>query len=289
MREDTEFGRAQSRNCEEIREEFRVRKLGFADAQPADFVKAQCVSGPLFFCVWTSLWALFHLVVIALQFYFTDDHPYPKWLSYLTNWGYTLVALHSLWDCACTLYVNLRLKTDPPDFPWYLKTQWVLFNVSTVAALVITVLYYALLTPVSTANSILTHAINSVYAVAGLIVCAKPVRILHVYQPVLFSVIYCIFSLIYQMAGGGLIYEILDWDKMPGTILIALGTAFIMVPTMHMVVFTIYKLRVFVWKSHCRSRQVCNVSGNDDSNQTGSKIAPENTEADRNRKESLTV
>ena len=41
MREDTESGRAQSRNCEEIREEFRVRKLGFADAQPADFVKAQ--------------------------------------------------------------------------------------------------------------------------------------------------------------------------------------------------------------------------------------------------------
>ena len=71
----------------------------------------QCVSGPLYFCVWTSLWALFHLVVIALQFYFTDDHPYPKWLSYLTNWGYTLVALHSVWDCACTLYVNLRLKT----------------------------------------------------------------------------------------------------------------------------------------------------------------------------------
>ena len=41
MREETESGRAQRRNCEEIREEFRVRKLGFADAQSADFVKAQ--------------------------------------------------------------------------------------------------------------------------------------------------------------------------------------------------------------------------------------------------------
>ena len=97
------------------------------------------------------------------------------------------------------------------------------------------------------------------------------------------------FSLIYQLAEGGLIYEILDWDKMPVTILIALGTAFIMVRAVHMVVFTIYKLRVFVWKSHCRSRQVSNVSGNDESNQTGPKIAPENTEADRNRQESVTV
>ena len=41
MREETESGRAQRRNCEEIREEFRVRKLGFADAQPAVFVRAQ--------------------------------------------------------------------------------------------------------------------------------------------------------------------------------------------------------------------------------------------------------
>ena len=36
---------------------------------------------------------------------------------------------------------------ESPDFPWYLKTQLVLFNVSTIAAIVITVLYYALLTP----------------------------------------------------------------------------------------------------------------------------------------------
>ena len=78
---------------------------------------------------------------------------------------------------------------------------------------------------------------------------------------------------------------------MPGTILIVLGTAFIMVPTVHMVVFTIYKLRVFVWKSHCRSRQVCNVhvSGIDDSNQIGPKDAPENTEADRKREECKSV
>ena len=39
--------------------------------------------------------------------------------------------------------------------------------------------------PVFTVNSILRYAINSVYAVSGLVVCAKPVRILHVYHPVL--------------------------------------------------------------------------------------------------------
>ena len=41
----------------------------------------------------------------------------------------------------------LYFSSELPDFPWYLKIQWILFNASTVAALAITVLYYALLTP----------------------------------------------------------------------------------------------------------------------------------------------
>lgn len=39
MREETEFVRVQC-NCPEIRNEFRVQKLGFTDGQPADFVRA---------------------------------------------------------------------------------------------------------------------------------------------------------------------------------------------------------------------------------------------------------
>lgn len=33
------------------------------------------------------------------------------------------------------------------ELPWYLKIQWVLLNVSTVTAVVITLLFYSLLTP----------------------------------------------------------------------------------------------------------------------------------------------
>lgn len=142
---------------------------------------------------------------------------------------------------------------------------------------------------VFTVNSNLKHAINSVYAVAGLVVCAKPVRILHVYQSLLFSVIYCVFSLIYQLTGGGLIYKVLDWDKMPDTIILVLPSVFLMVPALHIVVFTIYKLRVFVWKSCCRSRKVSNISGIDNSIQIGSEITSENTEAVHYRQENPSV
>lgn len=108
-----------------------------------------------------------------------------------------------------------------------------------------------------TASSILKHAVNSVYALLSLTVSAKPVRLLHVYQAVLFSVVYSVFSLVYQKAGGGAIYTVLDWDKMPNTVLLSLATVLVVVPMVHLVMFTIYRLRVFAWNSCCRKRQVC--------------------------------
>lgn len=136
-----------------------------------------------------------------------------------------------------------------------------------------------------TANSILKHAINSVYAVLSLIVSAKPVRILHVYQAVLFSVVYCVFSLVYQKAGGGAIYTVLDWDKMPNTVLLSLATVLVVVPMVHLVMFTIYRSRVFAWNSCCRKRQVCDIGRNGDFD--GSR--PENNNTDGSHHDSVIV
>lgn len=139
-----------------------------------------------------------------------------------------------------------------------------------------------------TANSILKHAINSVYAVLSLIVSAKPVRILHVYQAVLFSVVYCVFSLVYQKAGGGAIYTVLDWDKMPNTVLLSLATVLVVVPMVHLVMFTIYRSRGFAWNSCCRKRQVCDdvdVGRNGDFD--GSR--PENNNTDGSHHDSVIV
>lgn len=261
MDHDPESGKTTGKPCENVREEFRVEKFGFSNVQPRYFVTAQCFS-PAFFCVWTGFWAMFHVIVVCLQFYFTEGPPYPKRLSFLTSWGYTLLSLSAVWDCVCTLYVNTTRKDlladdASSDLPWYLKIQWILFNVSTVIAVIITLLFYSLLSQDFTANSFLRHAITSVYAVLSLAVSAKPVRLLHVYQAVLFSVVYILFSLVYQKAGGGAIYELLDWDKMPITVLLCLAGVLVVVPMVHIVMFTIYRIRGFARISCCRKRQVC--------------------------------
>lgn len=110
------------------------------------------------------------------------------------------------------------------------------------------------------ANSILKHAINSVYALSNLIISAKAVRLLHVYQAVLLSVLYTVFSAIYQEAGGGTIYEILDWNKMPNTVLLTIATALIVVPLIHLLCFTIYSIRVFASNSCHQTKTVSDVN-----------------------------
>ncbi|XP_061179102.1 protein rolling stone-like [Saccostrea echinata] len=255
MSVDPESGKSTKKTCENVKEEFRLQNFGFGGSHTKYFVTSQCFHQKLFFPVWTTLWAVFHLVVICLQFYFEDDHPNPKWLAYLTNWGYTTLAMFSILDCVVTLYASIsneELLESDMEIPWYVKIQWILFNVSTVTAFVITVLFYTLLTPTLTANSILTHAVNSLYALSNLAICAKPVRILHVYQPVILALLYSVFSVIFHEAGGGTIYSILDWDKVQNTVLLSLGVIFIVVPLIHLVCFTIYKIRVFVSTSCCR-------------------------------------
>ncbi|XP_062589233.1 protein rolling stone-like [Saccostrea cucullata] len=267
---NSESGKSTTKTCGNVREEFRLQNLGFSGSRSRNFVTSQCFQQQPFFPVWTTFWALFHLVVICLQFYFEEDHPNPKWLSFLTNWGYTLLAMFSILDCVVTLYASISnkelLRIENDDLPWFMKIQWILFNVSTVTALVITLLFYTLLTPNLTANSILTHAVNSVYALSNLTLCAKPVRILHVYQPVTLAVLYTVFSVIYHQAGGGSIYDILDWDKVQNTVLLSLGVVFIVVPLIHLVCFTIYKLRVFASKSCCLGKTTVNINDNGGSN-----------------------
>ena len=73
----------------------------------------QC--GPkLFYRTWTTLWSIYHVVVIFLQPYFQwHDGKLPSalWVIYLTNWGYTILVVFSVWDCIVTHYVQHK-RTD---------------------------------------------------------------------------------------------------------------------------------------------------------------------------------
>ncbi|KAK3101135.1 hypothetical protein FSP39_001214 [Pinctada imbricata] len=180
-----------------------------------------------------------------------DSLPSPRWLAFLTNWGYLLLVTSSFLDCGLVLFAHLRqndLLIDKSEMTWYLKLGWILYNVSTVLSVTITLLFYTLLTPGTSPNSILKHAINSVYALSNFFICAKPFRILHAFHSMIFSFTYLIFSVIYQEITDDVIYEILDWTSLPTAPLLGIGTVIIVIPLVHVILFVLYRVRLLISK-----------------------------------------
>lgn len=97
---------------------------------------------------------------------------------------------------------------------------------------------------------------NALFTIANILVCAKPTKLLHVYQPLIFSIAYLVLSLLHYAAGGSAIYTVLDWDNVS----VALPTAFIVIFVLgillHFFVFVIFKLRVLLYERLCSKTKI---------------------------------
>ena len=104
-------------------------------------------------------------------------------------------------------------------------------------------------------TSIAKHGLNSVYVLLNIFVCAKPIRILHVIYPFIFGILYGLFSVIYQVVGGGAaIYPVLDWHKPEKTILYVFMLLFVGILVTHTVLFALHKLRIFIHDNCCNGK-----------------------------------
>lgn len=121
------------------------------------------------------------------------------------------------------------------------------------------------------AGSINKHLMNGILVLISLIITAKPLRILHMYQPVLFSVFYVIFTAIYYSAGGGTIYNILDWGSVGGALGLSLPLALIATPIVHLFCFSLFQAR-----SHVAKKMECTYDYNQ-------KVEPDKVEPDQQK------
>lgn len=95
---------------------------------------------------------------------------------------------------------------------------------------------------------------NTVYVAANVIVCAKPMRIPHVLHPLLYGLVYLIFSLIYQKSTDIVVYTQLDWDNMPQTAFFMLGVLLLILPFLYFMCLTVTRLRQLLCKKLCRKK-----------------------------------
>lgn len=162
------------------------------------------------------------------------------WLIYLTNWGLLLVAGTMLSALLVSIMAKRRdLSNDTEELPWYVSMYWLLTNVNVTIALLITILYWALLfsteierSTAAFALDIFTHGLNSFVSLIELFASRTPVKLAHIYQPLALGLWYAAFSAIYYAAGGlnqegnPFIYDVLDWrDGANAAIIVAIATA----------------------------------------------------------------
>ena len=206
-----------------------------------------------------------------------------KYFIFLTNLGFTLLTLYTLWSAVSVTYRFLQVHficrneaTDPNVHPsmleeptqrngcwrvsntlaWYQMFQWLLFTLGVEIALGITLLFWSLLYhPDSGYNyashtNLVIHLVNGITAIIETWVSSVPIRLLHIIYPATFGAGYIVFTGIYYAANGtGIngthyIYPVIDYGNHPGYAAGAdLIVLFVLVPVLHSLFFLMFMIR----------------------------------------------
>uniref|UniRef100_K1Q9M6 unspecific monooxygenase n=1 Tax=Magallana gigas TaxID=29159 RepID=K1Q9M6_MAGGI len=192
-----------------IGEEMRLTMLRTNGADPKSFVTTS--AGPSFlFPIWTTFWAVFHAVVLLLlNLEIVYSSQAVTWYLDLTYWTNSLVVMSSVCDCFSTLFVHscrrhLLESTAERQYnvPWYMQMVWIFYNISNTAVLISTLLLGSLVPLRSDPVIFLIQIVSPVYVIANVIVSAKETRILHLYQPASFLVLYILTNMAHCLATG---------------------------------------------------------------------------------------
>ena len=163
--------------------------------------------------------------------------------------------------------VSIEVATQESQMPkettvpmkWYMKLSWFLFSISAPMSLLVTVCYYIsyslqLANPLDGALTVIDinlHATNSVMVLLELFLGAYPVRVLHVIYPIIYGLIYVVFSVFYWTANPEVhvIYRvILDWNEPLISSISTVSMLVILLPLFHLLVFGMYQLRLWMYR-----------------------------------------
>ncbi|XP_073823059.1 protein rolling stone [Musca autumnalis] len=248
-----------------VKKEFRREKCGFEHTPPDDFVKSQWQNRTrsiLYLIYRLFLAGFFIAVVIDSMIDHYNNASFGLYFIYMTNWGILMCMITNVYAAILVLiwhyrpdYADKLLNLESLTSPF--RIYWGIHITTLVVSIVITIIYWSLLYDVNESNlnatNILTHVFNSVCMFVDLLIVAHPLRLLHMFLPVVFGIIYAIFSAIYQLSGGHnikgkpYIYHVVDWDK-PLNATLTVVAVLMLSCVIYMALFTIYKLRTLLYR-----------------------------------------
>ncbi|KAH8255521.1 hypothetical protein KR038_004957, partial [Drosophila bunnanda] len=250
-----------------VKKEFQRKSCGFDHDTPDDFVKSQWQtrSKSMAYLFYRWFMALFFVAVVITSMWPEADDESSYWLYfiYMTNWG--------IWMCMLTNLLGAVLVTVWHYHPEsadkllngsfsYFRVYWGMHIISLVLSIVITIIYWGILYDANENNldatNVLTHAFNSICMFIDLWIVAHPLRLLHIFLPVLFGIVFAIFSYIYHLCGGinkkgkPYIYHVIDWSQPESSFVTVVGVL-ILSCFIYVLLFAFFKLRLFLSR-RCR-------------------------------------
>lgn len=135
-----------------------LSSLGFHHDEPELFVTSQWTALPkktAHFLIFRWVLAGFYVGILSWSWTSTisRDSGLDYWFIYLTNWGLMLCVLSTVYSVTITTLFYCDLITLKPQSALY-KVYWLLSNISVVAALLITTVYWSILFNGKTINTL---------------------------------------------------------------------------------------------------------------------------------------
>lgn len=152
-------------------------------------------------------------------------------------------------DVPCTAEASEASQALP--MAWFYEALWVIYNIASVAAVLVTLAFWSLLFSADNGIRFATftfHGVNSIVMIADTMLSSIPVRLFHVIYPMLYCVAYIMFTVIYWGAGGpNYIYPQTDYTGRPVLAAVSqLCLFFIGIPLCQCIIFGFYRLRVWI-------------------------------------------
>lgn len=155
---------------------------------------------------------------------------------------------------------DTNLVTNDNKFPIYFTAVWILYNIASLGSFLVTIVYYAVLWPnredkgPAQLDDIQVHGINSVLILIEHCISAVPIRILHVIYPMIYGLVYVIFSIFLWISDDNHISypEVLDWNDPGQSIIILVLIAVVVFPLLQLIFFGIYKLKIYLLQRSVR-------------------------------------
>lgn len=154
----------------------------------------------------------------------------------------------------------VEVPTEPPLAaavgrpPWYLCVVWALFSTVSTSAVMVTILFFAYVFPtmknatMTSADTLQLHLFNSVIIIAEQMLTAIPCRLLHIIYPLIYGIIYVLFSLLYWAVDhNNVVYSVLNWNNPGKTIGFAIFVFAVFTPSVHIFFFFVSRLKMYIF------------------------------------------